>query len=101
MTRRAEDWVVIFRSHVTLGGNMSHKLLKILVVHDASGSRPEIRDLLSKTDFGQFELDYVSTDFAFRGFRRNYYSVCLIDSAKRGIWILKESQRVGFSTPII
>lgn len=80
---------------------MSHKLLKILVVHDATEIGPEIRDLLAKTDFGQFELDYVSTDFAFRGFRRNYYSVCLIDSAKRGMWILKESQRVGFSTPMI
>ena len=80
---------------------MSHKSLKILVVHDATGSRPEIRELLSKTDFAKFELDYVSTDLAFRGFRRNYYSVCLIDSAVKGIWVLKESRRVGFSTPTI
>jgi len=83
------------------GGNMSHKSLKILLVHDATGSPPEIRELLSKTDFAQFELDYVSTDLAFRGFRRNYYSVCLIDSAVKGIWILEESRRVGFATPTI
>lgn len=80
---------------------MSHRSLKILVVHDATGSRPEIRELLSKTDFAQFELDYVSTDLAFRGFRRNYYSVCLVDSAAKGVWILKESRRVGFTTPTI
>jgi len=80
---------------------MSHKSLKILLVHDSTGNRPEIRDLLSKTGFAQFELDSVSTDLAFRGFRRNYYSVCLIDSAVKGIWILKESRRVGFATPTI
>ena len=80
---------------------MSHKSLKILLVHDAVGSGPEIRDLLSKTDFAQFELDQVLTDFAFGGFRRNYYSVCLIDSAVNGIWILQESQRIGFATPTI
>jgi len=80
---------------------MSHRSLKILLINDATGSRPEIRDLLSKSDFARFELDYVSTDFAFRGFRRNYYSVCLIDSAVKGIWILKESQRLGFATPTI
>ena len=80
---------------------MSHRSLKILVVHDATGSRPEIRELLSKTDFARFELDYVSADLAFRGVRRNYYSVCLIDSAVKGIWILKELRRVGFATPTI
>ena len=80
---------------------MSHKSLRVLLVHDAVGSGPEIRDLLSKTDLAQFELDQMSTDFAFRGFRRNYYSVCLIDSAVNGIWILQESQRIGFDTPTI
>jgi PAS domain S-box-containing protein len=80
---------------------MSHKSLKILLVHDASGSEPHILDLLSKTEFAKFEFDHVPTDFAFRGFRRNYYSVCLIDSAVKGIWILTESQRVGFATPTI
>src|SRR5687767_2139392 len=80
---------------------MSHKPLKILLVHDAPESRPEIRDLLSKTDLAQFELDSVSTEVAFRGFRRNYYSVCLIDSAVKGIWVLKESRRIGFATPTI
>ena len=82
---------------------MSYKSLKILLIHDATGSGPEIRDLLSKTDFAQFELDQVSTstDLALRGFRRNYYSVCLIDSAVNGIWILQESQRIGFATPTI
>jgi len=80
---------------------MSHKSLKILLVHDGPGNGPEIRDLLSKTDLTQFELDQVSTDVAFRGFRRNYYSVCLIDSAVNGIWILEESQRIGFATPTI
>ncbi len=78
---------------------MSHKLLKILVVHDATGGRPEIGELLSTTDLARFELDYVPTELAFRGFRRNYYSVCLIDSAVKGISILKESRRVGFATP--
>ena len=80
---------------------MSYKLLKILLIRDATGTGPEIRDLLSKTDFAQFELDQVSTDVALRGFRRNYYSVCLIDSAVNGIWILQESQRIGFATPTI
>jgi PAS domain S-box-containing protein len=80
---------------------MSHKSLKILLVHDASGSRLKIHDLLSKTGFAQFELDSLSTDFAFRGFRLNYYDLCLIDSAVKGIWLLKESRRVGFGTPII
>jgi PAS domain S-box-containing protein len=80
---------------------MSYKSLKILLIHDTTGTGPEIRNLLSKTDLAQFELDQVSTEFAFRGFRRNYYSVCLIDSAVKGIWILKESQRVGFATPTI
>jgi PAS domain S-box-containing protein len=80
---------------------MSYKSLKILLIHDATGSGPEIRDLLSKTDFAQFELDQVSTDFAFRGFRQNYYNLCLIDSALKGIWILEESRRVGFATPTI
>jgi PAS domain S-box-containing protein len=70
-------------------------------VQDANGSQPEIRDLLSKTGFAQFELDTVSTELAFRGFRRNYYSVCLIDSAAKGIWILKESRRVGFAAATI
>ena len=80
---------------------MSHKSLKILLVHDATGSRPEFHELLTKTGFAQYELDSVSTDVVFRGFRRNYYSVCLIDSAVKGIWILKESRRVGFATPTI
>jgi PAS domain S-box-containing protein len=80
---------------------MSRKVLKILLVHDPTGSRPAIRELLSQTDFAQCELDYVSTDLAFRGFRRNYYSVCLIDSAVKGIWVLKESRRVSFATPTI
>ena len=80
---------------------MSHKSLKILLVHDVAGSPPEIRELLSKTNLAQFELDYVSTDLAFRGFRRNYYSVCVIDSALNGIRVLEESRRVGFATPII
>src|SRR2546430_12121954 len=80
---------------------MSHKSLKILLVHDGPGNGPEIRNLLSKTDLAQFELDQVSTDFAFRGFRRNYYSVCLIDSAVKGIGILTELQRAGFATPTI
>jgi PAS domain S-box-containing protein len=80
---------------------MSHKALKILLVHDATGSQLKIRDLLSKTGFAQFELDSVSTDLGFRGVRLNYYSVCLIDSAVKGIWLLKESRRVGFATPTI
>jgi len=80
---------------------MSHKALKILLVHDAIGSQLKIRDLLSKTGFAQFELDSVSTDIAFRGVRLNYYGVCLIDSAVKGTWLLKESRRVGFSTPTI
>ncbi|MDQ2921481.1 MAG: PAS domain S-box protein [Acidobacteriota bacterium] len=80
---------------------MSHKSLKILLVHDATGSRLAIRELLSKTDFAQFELDYMTTDLAFRGLRRNYYSVCVVDSAVKGMWILEESRRVGFATPII
>jgi len=84
-----------------LEGNMSQKLLKILLVHDPAGSGPEIRELLSKTDFAQFELDYVTTDLAFRGFRRNYYGVCIVDSAVKGPWVLEESRRVGFTTPII
>lgn len=80
---------------------MSHRSLKILLVHDAPESRLEIHELLSKTGFAQFELDSVSTAAAFRGFRRNYYSVCLIDSAAKGIWVLKESRRIGFATPTI
>src|SRR5437879_2882007 len=78
---------------------MSYRSLKILLIHDGTG--PEIRNLLSKTDLAQFELDQVTTDFAFRGFRRNYYSVCLIDSAVKGIGILTELQRAGFATPTI
>jgi PAS domain S-box-containing protein len=80
---------------------VSYKLLKILLIRDATATGPEIRNLLSKTDLAQFELDQVSTDFAFRGFRRNYYSVCLIDSAVKGIRILEEARRVGFTTPTI
>ena len=80
---------------------MSHKSLKILLVQDIAGSQSEIRDLLSKTSFAQFELDCVSTEQAFRRFRRNYYSVCLINSAVKGIWVLKESRRLGFTTPTI
>jgi PAS domain S-box-containing protein len=80
---------------------MSHKSLRILLVQDANGSQPEIRSLLYKTNLAQFELDYASTDLAFRGFRRNYYSVCVINSAQKGIPVLEESRRVGFTTPII
>ncbi|MEK6282602.1 MAG: PAS domain S-box protein [Acidobacteriota bacterium] len=80
---------------------MSHKSLKVLLVHDIGGSRQEIGELLSKTSFAQFELDSVSTERAFRGFRRNDYGICLINSAAKGIWVLKESRRMGFTTPII
>jgi PAS domain S-box-containing protein len=80
---------------------MSHKALRILLVHDATGSRLKIRDLLSKTSFAQFELDAVSTDLAFRGVQLNYYGVCLIDSALKAISLLKASRRVGFVTPTI
>src|SRR2546421_452255 len=80
---------------------MSHKSLKLLLVYDTIESIAEIRELLSKTDFARLELDHVPTDFAFRGLRRNYYSVCLIDSAVRGIRILEEARRVGFTTPTI
>lgn len=80
---------------------MSLKTLKILLIHDTAESGPEIRELLSRTDFAQFDMDEVPTDLAFRGFRRNYYNVCLIDSAAKGIRILKESRRVGFTTPTI
>ena len=80
---------------------MSQKSLKILLVHDDAGSRTEISGLLSKTDIAQFELDCVPTNLAFRRFRGNHYSVCLIDSALKGIEVLEESRRVGFATPII
>jgi PAS domain S-box-containing protein len=80
---------------------MSHRSLKILLIHDAAESRPEFRELLSKTDFAQFRLDYVSADIAFRAFHRNYYHVCVIDSAVKGIWILGEARRAGFQPPII
>ena len=80
---------------------MSHESLTILLVHDITGSRREIVDLLSKTGFAQFQLDSVSTDLAFRGFRHNYYDLCLIDSAVKGISILKALRQVGFATPII
>ena len=80
---------------------MSHKSLKVLVVHDTTGSRPEMGEILSKTDFARFELDYVPTDLAPRGFRRDYYNVCLVDSAANGISVLKEARRVGFTTPTI
>jgi PAS domain S-box-containing protein len=80
---------------------MSHKLLKILLVHDATGTQLKIRDLLSKTSLARFEMDSVSTDLAFRGFRLNYYDICLIDSLSKGIWLLRESRRIGFDTPTI
>ena len=79
---------------------MSHESLRILLVHDITGSRREIVDLLSKTGFAQFQLDSVS-DLAFRGFRQNYYDLCLIDSAVKGISILKEFRQVGFAPPAI
>lgn len=80
---------------------MSHKSLKILLIHDATESRPEFRELLSKTDFAQFRLDYVSADIAFRAFHRGFYNVCVIDSAVKGIWLLGEARRAGFTPPII
>ena len=39
---------------------MSHESLKVLLVHDITGSRREIGDLLSKTGFVEFELDCVN-----------------------------------------
>jgi len=80
---------------------MSNRSLKILLVQDATGSQPEIRYLLAKNNLAQFELDHTLSDHAFRGFRRNYYSVCLVNSARKGMQVLEESRRVGFSTPII
>jgi PAS domain S-box-containing protein len=80
---------------------MSHKFLKILLVHDAIGSRREFRDLMCKTDFAQFELDYASPDLAFQAFHRNYYSVCVVDSTAQEIRILEELHRADFATPII
>ncbi|HEY8227939.1 MAG TPA: PAS domain S-box protein [Pyrinomonadaceae bacterium] len=80
---------------------MSHRSLKILVVQDPHGSQPEIRDLLAKSKLGQFELDYALTDYAFRSFRRNYYSICVVNSALNGIRVLEESRRIGFATPTI
>jgi PAS domain S-box-containing protein len=80
---------------------MSHKALKILFIHDAVENRLGIRELLSKTGFAEFELDDLTTDLAFRGFCRDYYGVCVIDSAVKGMWILEDSRRAGFTTPII
>jgi PAS domain S-box-containing protein len=80
---------------------MSKKELRILLVHDAAGRPSQVPQLLLKTDFAQFEIDQVSATLAFRGSRRNYYNVCVIDAPGKGIWILEESQRVGFDTPII
>lgn len=80
---------------------MSEKSLKVLLVDDDVGSRPEIHELLLKTDIVKLELEYISTNLAWRGFSRNYYDVCIIDSAGKGIGLLEESRRVGFAAPII
>jgi len=80
---------------------MSRKSLRILFVHDAIGSWLEFRDLMSKTDFAQFELDYVTTDLAFQAFHRNHYCLCVIDSPAKGIWTLEDLRRADFATPII
>ncbi|MEP6819828.1 MAG: PAS domain S-box protein [bacterium] len=80
---------------------MSHKSLRILFVHDAIESRREFRELISKTDFAQVELDYVTTDLAFQAFHRSHYGVCVIDSPAKGIWTLQDLRRADFATPII
>ena len=79
---------------------MSHKSLKVLLVHD-SGTRSATRELLLQTDLVQFELDCVSTNSACERFRRNHYNVCVVDSDGKGIQLLEVSLRLGFTTPII
>jgi PAS domain S-box-containing protein len=80
---------------------MPHRSPKILLVHDADGSLPEIYGLLLKTDIVQFEVDQVTTSLAFRRPLRNYYDVCVIDSPGKEIWVLEALRRVGFDTPIM
>jgi PAS domain S-box-containing protein len=80
---------------------MSHESLRILFVNDAIGSRREFRDLISKADFAQFELDCVSLDLAFQALQRNCYSVCVIDSTAKGLRILQELRQADIATPFI
>jgi len=79
---------------------MSHKALRILLVHDSADSRSATRELLLDTDLVQFELDCVSINSACERFRRNHYNVCLVDSGK-GVQLLEVALRLGFNTPII
>lgn len=80
---------------------MSDKSLRILFVYEAIESPREFRDLMSKTDFAQFEFDYVPTALAFQAFHRNRYRVCVIDSTGQGVWTLQDLRRADFATPII
>jgi PAS domain S-box-containing protein len=80
---------------------MLHRSLRILLIHDAHGSRPEIRGLLLETDIVQFEVDEVTTNLAFHRPLRNYYDVCVIDSPGKEILVLEALRRTGFDTPIM
>lgn len=80
---------------------MSEKILKILLINDDPFRRPLLRQLIHQTDLARVELDHLPTKVARCGFRPNYYNVCIIDSVDRASGLLEESQRVGFTTPII
>ncbi len=80
---------------------MSHRPLRILLIHDSIGHCAVTRELFMHTDLAQFELDCVSTNFASQAFTRSYYNVCVVDSVGKGMRLLEESLRLGFSTPII
>jgi PAS domain S-box-containing protein len=80
---------------------MPHHSPRILLIHDADGSRPEIPGLLLETDIVQFVVDEVTTKLAFRRPLRNYYDVCVIDSPGKEILVLEALRRVGFDTPIM
>lgn len=80
---------------------MSAKVIKILLISDDPVRRPQLRELIHKTDLARIELDHMTARVARCGFRPNYYNLCIIDSIAGGISLLEESRRVGFSTPII
>ena len=80
---------------------MTDKPLRILLVHDGQGTCADTRTLLLQTDLVQIELHCALSRFATKSFHRNYYHVCVIDSADTGLQLLEASLRVGFKAPIV
>jgi PAS domain S-box-containing protein len=81
---------------------MSHNQLNILCVSDRNESLDQIRELLSRTDLGKFELqnEAPSVDLM-RIFLGKHYDVCILDLLESAPGLLANLHRVNSAVPII